>query len=293
MIRFDGKEGALYILDYLVKSKESIKMCYKLIVSDIDGTLLNNEKRLLPQTERTIRYLVSSGYLFATASVRTKSFTMKPIKSLMDICCGNIYLSGTLVENSDGAVISNNPLKQDEVSQLMKKCIRHELSFCCVSQSTAIAKVFRKNVEVPFKSYHGEYDEKSVIDPYKICTYCFVVVANNTKTIVDYAIGKGFDLEASPIYLDPATSLEEIFFLKKGINKGSALRCLSMYYGVDLSNTIAIGDDPWVDGPMIEIAGCGVAMKNAPPSLHTIANYTTEKDNNEDGIGEFLRNHIF
>lgn len=269
--------------------KESKKKYYKLIVSDIDGTLLNSKKRLLPQTEHTIQNIVSSGYLFATASVRTKSFTMKPIKSLMDICCGNIYLCGAVVDNSDGAVISNSPLKQDEVYLLMEMCIRNELSFCCISQDAAVAKVFQKGVEGPFKTYHGKYDEQSIIDPYEMKTYCFVVVAKNTKTIVDYAIVKEFDLSASPCYFDPATGLEEVFFLRKGINKGSALRCLAKHYRIDLSKTIAIGDDPWVDGPMIEIAGCGVAMRNAPPSLHVVADYTTEKDNNEDGVGEFLR----
>ncbi len=40
---------------------------------------------------------------------------------------------------------------------------------------------------------------------------------------------------------------------------------------------------------MIEAAGCGVAMKNAHEEIMKKANYVTEKDNNEDGVGDFLR----
>lgn len=265
------------------------EMHYKLILSDIDGTLLNKGKRLLPQTEQTIRDLVASGCLFATASVRTKAFTEKSIKSLMDICCGNIYISGALVETFEGAVILDRPFEEDEVSLLMNQCLKLQISFCCVSNDNAVATVFQRGVEGPFNSYHGEYEEKSIIDACAIKVYCFVAVAKNTKPVVDFAMDKGLDVEASPSLLDPKTGLEEIFFLKKGVNKGSALRCLASHYGVDLSKTIAIGDDPWVDGPMIEIAGTGVAMRNAPSSLRSSANYTTEKDNNEDGIGSFLR----
>ena len=55
------------------------------------------------------------------------------------------------------------------------------------------------------------------------------------------------------------------------------------------SETIAFGDSMINDGPMIEAAGCGVVMKNAHNSLIEKAQYVTEKDNNEDGVGSFLR----
>ena len=52
---------------------------------------------------------------------------------------------------------------------------------------------------------------------------------------------------------------------------------------------ITIGDCVINDGPMIEAAGCGVAMNNANEEIMKKVDYVTEKDNNDDGVGDFLR----
>ena len=67
------------------------------------------------------------------------------------------------------------------------------------------------------------------------------------------------------------------------------MRCIAEYYGIDISETIAIGDSIINDTPMIEAAGLGVAMKNSNKALFSKAKTSTEKDNNEDGVGVFLR----
>jgi HAD superfamily hydrolase (TIGR01484 family) len=262
---------------------------YQLILSDIDGTLLNDGKQLLFQTKQAVEGIVASGILFATASIRTKSFTRRSIGPLVNKCCGNSYLCGSLVEASDGTVLADYPLENEAVALLMEECNRRKVSFCCVSQDEAAAKVFEKGVEGPFNSYHGEYFEMSTIAAHALPVYIFVVVAEEPNVMVEFAWEKGLGLNASPSLLNPNTGLEEIFFLKKGVNKGTALECLAAHYGVALPRTVAIGDDPWVDGPMIELAGCGIAMKNAPPALHALADCITEADNNEDGVGIFLR----
>jgi len=67
------------------------------------------------------------------------------------------------------------------------------------------------------------------------------------------------------------------------------LLSIAAYYGVDISETIAIGDSIINDTPMIEVAGYGIAMKNSNKTLQSKSNSVTEKDNNEDGVGVFLR----
>lgn len=263
-------------------------MPYSLVLTDIDGTLLNNKKELLRSTELSIRELVKSGILFATASVRTKAFTQASIRDIQELCCGNIYINGAIIETSDGEIIKEISLEEDETSSLIDQCNRLEASYCLISRDDAVARQFRKGVEKPFNSYHGSYREESLTAGPGFEVFCFAVVTEDTGPVVEFAEQQLPGLQASPSMLHPSTGLEEIFFLKKGVNKGSALKCLSDHFGLDILTTIAIGDDPWVDGPMIEAAGHGVAMKNAPPSFHERADSVTTKDNDEDGFGCFI-----
>jgi len=67
------------------------------------------------------------------------------------------------------------------------------------------------------------------------------------------------------------------------------LRSIAAFHGIDISESVAMGDSILNDAPMIREAGCGVAMKNSHEMLKEMADHVTEKDNNEDGVGSFLR----
>ena len=46
------------------------------------------------------------------------------------------------------------------------------------------------------------------------------------------------------------------------------------------------------DESLMEMAGYGIAMKNGLDEIKKIADFVTEKDNNNDGIADFLMKHI-
>ena len=54
---------------------------------------------------------------------------------------------------------------------------------------------------------------------------------------------------------------------------------------------IAVGDG-LNDLPMIEYAGLGVAMENAPDGVKESADYITARTNNEDGVAEVLEKFV-
>ena len=58
-----------------------------------------------------------------------------------------------------------------------------------------------------------------------------------------------------------------------------------------IENTIAVGDAE-NDIPMLEAAGLGVAMKNASEEIKKHADYITELDNNQGGVGEVIRKYM-
>lgn len=70
--------------------------------------------------------------------------------------------------------------------------------------------------------------------------------------------------------------------IEKGISKAEGLIRLCQYYGIDPSDTVSFGDS-MNDYEIIKAAGLGIAMGNAIEELKAVADYTTERIE-EDGI---------
>ena len=72
----------------------------------------------------------------------------------------------------------------------------------------------------------------------------------------------------------------------KDVNKGEAIKILSSYYNIDISEVIAVGDDE-NDISMIVAAGLGVAMGNAKQCVKEVADFIT-LSNEENGVGKVI-----
>ncbi|MFC1862865.1 Cof-type HAD-IIB family hydrolase [Thermodesulfobacteriota bacterium] len=264
---------------------------YKLILADLDGTLLTDEQRLLPSTETTIRELVKSGILFATVSARNKSYTKEAICSLSDICCANAYINGGLIETADGRIILDSPINKEELVRLIEKCDEEKASFCFVTKDQSFARNrHTKNLERiqrTFCSFNGAFSEDFTIHDSNGNVYLMMVIGDNLEPIKELAEGTNSIKYESII--SPISGIKAILITSRTADKGAALRAIAEYYEVELESTIAFGDSPINDKPMMKAAGCGVAMKNAHPLILDKADKTTEKNNNEDGVGDYLR----
>jgi hydroxymethylpyrimidine pyrophosphatase-like HAD family hydrolase len=73
-------------------------------------------------------------------------------------------------------------------------------------------------------------------------------------------------------------------------SKTSAIQFLINQYGILQHEVIAIGDN-YNDKEMIEFAGVGVAMGNAPEEIKRVADFVTDT-NNEDGVAKALAHYF-
>ena len=76
-----------------------------------------------------------------------------------------------------------------------------------------------------------------------------------------------------------------------GVSKGTALEALGEHYGFSLPNVLAIGDAE-NDNPMLEAAGIGVVVANGTAASKAVADYVTERTNNEGGVAEAIRRFV-
>lgn len=79
---------------------------------------------------------------------------------------------------------------------------------------------------------------------------------------------------------------DNIEIMRKGINKGVALRALATRLDIPMEQTMAIGDSG-NDSEMLTAAGVAVAMKNGSMQIRAIADYVTD-DNDHDGVAKAL-----
>ena len=78
----------------------------------------------------------------------------------------------------------------------------------------------------------------------------------------------------------------------KNVNKATALRKVCEHYGIDMENTLVIGDN-YNDVAMIEAAGIGVAVANAHLQVKEVADFVTKSNNEEGAVAEAIEKYAF
>ena len=82
-----------------------------------------------------------------------------------------------------------------------------------------------------------------------------------------------------------------IEFNHQGVNKGQGLKKLADILGVDIKDTIAIGDN-FNDLSMIKVAGLGVGVQNTVENMKKECDVITKATNNENAVAEVISKYI-
>ena len=80
--------------------------------------------------------------------------------------------------------------------------------------------------------------------------------------------------------------------VNKAYSKATAVEFLAKYYGVPVEKTLAIGDQ-LNDIPMIERAGFGAAVANADEALKRVADFVSDKTNDEGAVGSIIKKFVY
>ena len=78
---------------------------------------------------------------------------------------------------------------------------------------------------------------------------------------------------------------------QKGVEKCNGISKIAQIENIENKNIIAFGDG-LNDIDMLKKCGVGVAMKNALPEVKEQADYITSRNNNENGVIEFLKEYL-
>lgn len=266
---------------------------FKLVLSDIDGTILDGEQNIDPDLVSEIDRLKRMEIPFVLTSARSPE-GMTAIAEKMGLtdaplsCYNGAYLVKFLEGDPD--VISSHELPIAEVNDIL--ILLHKNY-----PRVAINLYSRSDWYVgKIDSWVQEEARITEITPTVVDLNDFIMQNPVHKLLLigERCIIKKITQRLSLMNFKNITFVlskeNYLEIVSKSASKAQALKELANYYQIDLSQTIACGDN-FNDVPMIKEAGLGVAMQNAPAKVKEAADIVTAT-NNHHGVAEVLRKYI-
>ncbi|HRL85819.1 MAG TPA: Cof-type HAD-IIB family hydrolase [Bacteroides uniformis] len=260
-------------------------MKYKLLVLDVDGTLLNDEREISKRTLAALLKVQQMGVRIVLASGRP-TYGLMPLAKTLEL--GNYggfvlsYNGCQIIKAQNGEILFERRINPEMLPYLEKKARKNGFAIFTYHDDTLITD-----------SPDNEYiKSEALLNNLKI------IREDEFSTAIDFAPCKCMlvsDKEKALIGLEQhwekrlAGTLDafrsEPYFLEVvpcGVNKANTLGALLEHLGVTREEVIAVGDGV-CDVTMLQLAGMGVAMGHSQDSVKVCADYVTAS-NEEDGV---------
>jgi len=261
---------------------------YKLIVADVDGTLVDRERRLSHRTREALAAAKAQGVKVTLASGRSYD-SITPFAKAVEVNAPLILYNGCRIQDFKTRRIFEDhrlPLLQ---AQRALKLLRgydlhvnlylHDQVF--IRAVTEAAKTSMRKDNVTAEPV-GDLLAFLKDDPTKL------LLIGEPKRLEDFRRRYLEDLSSPPELVNSEPDYLEI--LPAGVSKGAALLSLCRQLDV-LPQEVAAFGDGLNDLEMILHAGLGVAMSNAHPALKKAATYITAS-HDADGVAQAIQRFI-
>ena len=271
------------------------KQPIRLIISDIDGTILDDQHQVDPELKDIIPLLNQEQIPFVLASARSP-LGMEPIARELGLgdnplACYN----GALVIKGDPQAyetIIEHPLDKNEIRTFLElvKTEFPSVSINLYSGKDWIADRLDKWVQIEAAITGEQPVIQNILLPVldvliPIHKLLLIDEAPVIQKLHDYL--QTLDFSKTAFYLSKDNYME---VTAKHVSKEQALHEIAQHYQVPLEEVMTIGDN-FNDLPMLRLAGLGVAMGNAPETVKTEAK-TVTKSNNEHGVAEAIKEYV-
>ena len=251
----------------------------KIIVTDLDNTLLRSDKHISGYTISTLKRCRSKDIKIIFATARSTQAASRILKQFMpDVFIG---YGGALVQAGD-KVIHRFDIPADVSSQLINECLQTPeiTSILAINESVALTNnvlVLQEKDSSHYKYFDfAKGNNLSYLKISLVSTYPGIIegIAANYP-MCDMLRYTGEDLYR---------------FANRDALKWNAVKAVAGYYNVGTDMFAAFGDDV-NDLEMLEKCGIGVAVENAVDSVKAVAAYICGA-NDDDGVAKWLEERI-
>jgi Cof subfamily protein (haloacid dehalogenase superfamily) len=259
-------------------------MKYKLIVSDLDGTLLDSNREISKRTKELIKEFTEKGGIFTFATGRMEASVGKYLDYLDISDPVVIYNGAKVVDIKKGVVLFEELLEYDLAKTALKIAAEYEWDVLLYLDK----KIYVNEITDVIEEYmlkDGVYCEAvGRLDEFLKCEPTKILIIGNPNCFAPYIEQLQKQINTSLNYVFSEHNYLEI--LPGDASKGSALKKFAESINISIEQTIAIGDN-LNDLSMIKAAGLGVAVENAQDEVKKCADYIT-KGNDDEGVAEVI-----
>lgn len=273
-----------------------MKKKVRLIASDLDGTLLDEQKQMSGRNRAALLKAAKQGILFVPTTGRIFSAIPEAIRELPFIRYAITVNGSGVYDRVQEKMLFEAKIPKEEAIRLCRYIRRYGTMFDCYLEGHGymerhyyerideycldvmrpLVRATREPVEdLPaFIEAHGDVQKIQMF---------FQDMELRTRVFQELA-------EAFPDLLATSSIANNIEVNIRDANKGYALIRLCGLLGIDMAETVAFGDGG-NDVTLLQAAGTGVAMANACEEAKAAADAVT-LSNTEDGIADFLEKYI-
>lgn len=263
----------------------------KLVVFDLDGTLLRDDDTISPNVIELVAKLKEKGVRFSFASGRLHSAIKRHAETLQ-VTTPIISLDGSLIKSyPEGDIVFHSYVKASYVEKAIQMANYHFMNVALCHDEAIYFTEHHSRITDRIEKFGANFQEVESYQPLLNETLEIVIIGElkgdmrkiEKKFKFPYAWNLNTMLYKSHRHGD-------VYYLeirKSGCDKGSGLRRLAKNLGIGIKDCAIMGD--WYnDRPLFQSRALKVAVQNAVPEIKRMADHITEGTNNDTGVEEFL-----
>ena len=262
-------------------------MNYKLFAFDMDGTVLNSQKKISPRTKAAIENLIKRGIYVVVSTGRNLAELSEYREDLNGIHYGILISGGMIYDFTKDAPIKIHAVDEPTIFKLIDFGLEAHamIHLHTIKKSVARQEDIQNMAAFSMGIYQNMFDKvcERYDDPKKyVQTHPGEVIKVNLYHRDKISRDKNFERIEK---MNLSISFAEAFNLEMSpanITKASGLVELCDFLKMDLSEAVAIGDAD-NDKEILQTAGFSVAMGNASDEIKKLADFVT-LDNDSDGV---------
>jgi hypothetical protein len=257
---------------------------FELVVSDLDGTLLNEQHKLTPRTVEAVKKLVEHGVQFMFATGRHYQDVYLIARQLgVPMCL--ITSNGARVHDQNGHVLYENHIPADLVRDVLSVSRGFDIHRNLYQQDLWLAE----EPHEALLAIHQQSGFAYQLTPFDRMDHrhidkIYFTADHETLLPLEKALLAKFENRLSITFTSP----EYLEVMNFGVSKGHALQKLLALKGLSPERAVALGDG-MNDKEMLRLVGHKVVMENAAPwvkALFPRACYAPA--NSEEGVAQYI-----
>lgn len=268
---------------------------YKLLAIDLDETLLTTEKTVSKRNVEALKKADAMGVRIVIATGRGIVTVQDTLEAIGFDNKENEYVisfnGGAVTENKGTEFLYTDGLSFEFANELYQRGLDYDVCMQVYTKEDIFA-------------YNYIEEERAHLEPDIQVTEIFdenLDFLKDTEIIkilfmnLDLVYLRKVEADLADLTVDSDVSYSSgryIEFNHKGVNKGAALEFLADRLGIDMSETLAIGDN-YNDWSMFKVAGLSVGVANMVDELRGEVDYISDKTNDEDAVAAIIEKFIF